>query len=66
MSRKVIIHEDRKFDWTEDELARIQILWMQGKLPSEIASIVKQDVEDVALVLIHFMFEGEIEKVVKW
>lgn len=60
-SKKIIIHNNRKFGWTMNELAKIQFLWIKGKNPTEIANEIKEDVKDVALVLMDLYFKGEIE-----
>ena len=61
MSKPIIIHENRRFDWTINELAKIQVLWIKGKKPTEIALELKENVEDIALVLMDLYFKGEIE-----
>lgn len=61
MSKQIIIHENRRFDWSINELVKIQFLWIKGKKPSEIALEMKLNVQDVALVLMDLYFKGEIE-----
>ena len=61
MSKQIIIHENRRFDWNINELAKIQVLWIKGKNPSDIAYEMKLKIEDVALVLLDLYFKGEIE-----
>lgn len=61
MSKPIIILEDRKFDWTTEELEMIQLLFLSGKKPTEIASETKNEVEDITLVLMELYFKGEIE-----
>ncbi|MFW7432869.1 hypothetical protein [Vagococcus carniphilus] len=61
MTKPIIILEDRKFDWTTDELDMIQLLFLSGKKPTEIAKETKNEVEDITLVLMELYFKGEIE-----
>ncbi|MDT2864665.1 hypothetical protein [Vagococcus carniphilus] len=61
MSKPIIIHEERKFDWKTDELDLIQLLFLSGKKPTEIAKETKNEVEDITLALMHLYFKGEIE-----
>ena len=61
MTKPIIILDDRKFDWTTDELDMIQLLFLSGKKPTEIAIETKNEVEDITLVLMELYFKGEIE-----
>lgn len=61
MSREIIIHQDRKFDWTIKQIATIKQLWLEDYYPTQIALAMKQDVEDITLVLMDLYFKGEIK-----
>lgn len=61
-----ILDDGYKFIWTEEELEEIKTLWEEGYLPTQIATAMKEGVEDVFLVLTHLFFKGKIDFRREW
>lgn len=54
-SDPVIILEEAKFIWKQEEIEQARLLFSQGIKPSEVAEIMNQKVLDVGLLLLHLV-----------
>jgi hypothetical protein len=57
---KIIILEDCKFDWKQEQIEHAKRLFNQGISPSEVAQIMNEKVIDIGLLLIHLIDTNQL------
>lgn len=65
MSKKVIICEKMKFIWAEEDLNRVRDLHFKKMNVWEIAEVIDEEPENVALALFHLSWEGRLDEPTK-
>ena len=61
MSDVIILDDGYKYFWKKEQIAEIKKLYLEGYYASQIALAMKESVEDITLVLIHLLFNRQIE-----
>ncbi|MDT2782869.1 hypothetical protein [Vagococcus fluvialis] len=61
MDDVIILDDGYKYFWKKEQIEEIKTLYLEGYYASQIASALKESVEDITLVLIHLLFKRQIE-----
>ena len=62
MTKKVLILEDAKFIWTDDEVSIFRTMWKDNKSSVEIAGVLNCKILDVALLVMDQAEKGKIQQ----